>query len=167
MGTSRRVNSRSDYYRTHTYIDGNTVRKTTVAVPQHEADVQERLKQRRTSREISRNRKKALQMSKSYVLFLALVSVAALFMCVRFIQLRSTVTSQLKELASMESELNQLTAENDALYNQTVNDVDLEHIKDVAMNQLGMNYATEDQIIWYSNNATNSYVRQYQDVTVE
>ena len=103
-------------------------------------------------------------MGKGYVLFLALVSIATLFMCVRFIQLRSTVTTQIKTLASMESELNQLTAENDALYNQTVNDVDLEHIKDVAMNQLGMNYATEDQIIWYSNNMTNSYVRQYQDV---
>ena len=103
-------------------------------------------------------------MGKGYVLFLALVSIATLFMCVRFIQLRSTVTTQIKTLASMESELNQLTAENDALYTQTVNDVDLEHIKDVAMNQLGMNYATEDQIIWYSNNMTNSYVRQYQDV---
>ncbi|MCI5699459.1 MAG: hypothetical protein MR308_03560 [Lachnospiraceae bacterium] len=161
MASTRRVNSRSDYSRTKVYVDGNTVRKT-AAVPN--TQVQERLKQRQVSREISRNRKKALQMGKGYVLFLALVSIATLFMCVRFIQLRSTVTTQIKTLASMESELNQLTAENDALYNQTVNDVDLEHIKDVAMNQLGMNYATEDQIIWYSNNMTNSYVRQYQDV---
>lgn len=129
-----------------------------------DTQAQERLKQRRANREIAKNRQKALQMGRGYVFFLALVSTATLFMCVRYIQLRSNVTSQIKTLANLESELNQLTAENDALYNQTVNDVDLEHIKDVAINELGMNYATEDQIVWYSNNTTNSYVRQYQDV---
>lgn len=165
MAATRRVNSRSDYYRTQSYVEGNTVRKAAVAMP--EPQVEERLKQRRRNREIARNRQKALQMGKGYVLFLALVSVATLFMCVHYIQLRSNVTTQIKTLANLESELNQLTAENDALYNQTVNDVDLEHIKDVAINQLGMNYATEDQIIWYSSNTTNSYVRQYQDVPVE
>ena len=40
----------------------------------------------------------------------------------------------------------------------------LEFVRDMAINQLGMKYATEDQIIWYSNNTTNSYVRQYQEV---
>lgn len=159
--TNRRVNSRTDYYRTQMYVDGNTVRKT-VAVPKRVAQPQ--VRQREVSRQAAKNRAKALQMSKSYVLFLALVSVATLFMCVRFIQLRSTVTAQLKSVASLETQLNRLTAENDALYNQTVNHVDLEHVKDVAINQLGMNYATEEQIVWYSPNETNSYVRQYQDV---
>lgn len=100
-------------------------------------------------------------------MFLSLVSVATLFVCVHFIQLRSTVTSQLKEVASLESELNQMIAENDALYDSTVSDIDLDHVRDVAINELGMSYATEDQIIWYSSNATNSYVRQYQDVPTE
>lgn len=161
MASTRRVNSRSDYYKADVYVDGNTVRKTAQTA---EPLAKERLKQRRVSREISKNRQKALQMGKTYVLFLTLVSVVTLFMCVRYIQLRSTVTTQLETLARMETELNQLTAENDALYNQTVNNVDLEHIKDVAMNRLGMNYPTENQIVWYSSNTTNSYVRQYQDV---
>lgn len=98
------------------------------------------------------------------MIFLALVSVATMFVCVRYIQLRSTITSQLKSMAVLQTELNQLTAENDALYNQTINDVDLEYVRDMAINQLGMKYAAEDQIIWYSNNTTNSYVRQYQEV---
>lgn len=159
---TRRVNSRSDYYKNQIYVDGNTVRKT-AAVPKQKTRTVP-AKQRQVSRQSEVNRAKALQMSKGYVFFLALMSVATLFGCVRYIQLRSTVTAQLKNVASLESQLNVLTAENDALYNQTVNNVDLEHIKDVAVNQLGMNYATEDQIIWYSNNDTNSYVRQYQDV---
>ena len=158
---SSRVNTGSDYYRTEIYVDGNTVRKAqTVVAPKERT----RPRERQVSRVATKNRAKALQMSRGYVLFLALVSAAALFGCVRFVQLRSTVTSQLKTVAALETELNQLTAENDALYNQTVNNVDLEHIKDVAMNQLGMNYATADQIKWYSSNGANSYVRQYQDV---
>ncbi len=160
---ARRVNSRSDYYNARNiYVDGNTVRKS--AEP---ARPEERPKERRVSRQATRNRHKALQMSKGYVLFLSLVSVATLFVCVHFIQLRSTVTSQLKEVASLETQLNQLIAENDALYDKTVSDINLDHIKNVAIDKLGMSYAAENQIIWYSSNATNSYVRQYQDVPTE
>lgn len=161
MAANRRVNSRSDYYKTQIYVDGNTVRKAAVVARPQARPVP---KQRTLSRQASRNREKALQMSAGYVFFLALVSVATLFMCVRFIQLRSTVTAQIKSVASMETQLTQLTAENDALYNQVVNNVDLEHVKNVAINQYGMNYAAEDQIVWYSGNTTHNYVRQYQDV---
>ncbi len=159
---SRRVNSRSDYYTGTIYVDGNTVRKS--AVPARREREYEEPQRKKSNRQVSKNRARARQMSRGYVIFLAMVSVATMFVCVRFIQLRSTVTTQLKDIAALETQLNQLTAENDALYNQIIKDVDLEHVKDVAINQLGMNYATEDQIIWYSNNATNSYVRQYQDV---
>ena len=160
---ARRVNSRSDYYTTRNiYVDGNTVRKPAETVrPRRERE------ERRVSRQATKNRTKALQMGKGYVMFLSLVSVATLFVCVHFIQLRSTVTSQLKEVASLEAELNQMSAENDALYDSTVSDIDLDHVRDVAINELGMSYATEDQIIWYSSNATNSNVRQYQDVPTE
>lgn len=161
---ARRVNSRSDYYYNakNIYVDGNTVRK-----PVETERPKERQTERRVSRQASQNRHKALQMSRGYVLFLSLVSVATLLVCVHFIQLRSTVTSQLKEVASLETQLNQLVAENDALYDKTVSDIDLDHVKTVAIEKLGMSYAAEDQIIWYSSNTTNSYVRQYQDVPTE
>ena len=87
-----------------------------------------------------------------------------MFVCVHYIQLRSVLTAQLKDIAALETQLNELTVENDALYNQVIDSVDLEEIKDRAINDLGMSYAQEDQIIWYSNSSTNSYVRQYQDV---
>ena len=93
----RRVDSRSDYYNTRNiYVDGNTVRKT-AAEP---ARPYGRPEKRRVSKQAAKNRTKALQMGKGYVLFLTLVSVATLFLCVHFIQLRSTVTAQIKEVAS-------------------------------------------------------------------
>jgi hypothetical protein len=41
--------------------------------------------------------------------------------------------------------------------------VDLNEIKDIAMNQLGMTYASEDQIIYYSVENSN-YMDQYSDI---
>ena len=41
--------------------------------------------------------------------------------------------------------------------------MDLEHIKDVAMNELGMVYAKKGQIVYYES-ASEDYVKQYQDV---
>ena len=105
----------------------------------------------------------SLNMSRGYVMFLAVVSAAALFMCVRYLQMKSAITTQTKEIATAESELSQLKADNDALYNSVISSVDLEKIKDKAMNELGMTYPQEDQIYQFDT-AGNSYVRQYKDV---
>ena len=110
-------------------------------------------------RTTSRNRARTRAMSRGYVMFLAVVSAAALFMCVRYLQMKSAITTQTKEIATAESELSQLKADNDALYNSVISSVDLEKIKDKAMNELGMTYQ-----IYQFDTAGNSYVRQYKDV---
>lgn len=154
--SSRRVNSRAEK-RERYVVDGNTVRKI-------EATPQERPRQRtrtRTRRAVKRNR--AAQMSRGYVLFLAAVSVAALVMCVHFLQLKAEITAQTREIAALESSLSELKADNDALYNSVTSSVDLEKIREEAMNRLGMDYPGEDQIYQFDTSG-NSYVRQYRDV---
>ncbi|MDD3340170.1 MAG: hypothetical protein PHS82_15090 [Lachnospiraceae bacterium] len=156
---ARRVNSRTDRSMRAMYVDGSAVRKTVVAPKRQEVVRPER----KVSKAASRNRAKALQMNRVYVLFLALVSVATVLMCVRFLQMKSTVTAQTKAVGTLETQLTQLRSENDALYNNISTNVDLENIKNVAMTTLGMKYATEDQIVWY-NTSGSSYLRQYQSV---
>ena len=102
-------------------------------------------------------------MSRGYVMFLALISVITLFLCVSYLQRRAELTSQLQAMARQESELSTLKADNDALYNTVMASVDLESVKNTAINKLGMQYPTEEQIMTYDT-AGNSYVRQYQDV---
>ena len=152
---SRRVNSRTDHYERYIF-DGNAARKLQ-AIPQ---EIPER---RTVSRSTSRNRAKAKRMSRGYVLFLAVISVAALFMCVRYLKLKSDLTTLTKEIAVTESQLSELKADNDALYNSVLASVDLENIKNVAMDRLGMKYPDEDQIYKFDT-AGNSYVRQYRNV---
>ena len=53
--------------------------------------------------------------------------------------------------------------QNDAKYKQITTSVDLNHIRDVAINQLGMKYASSDQIVYYTVDNSN-YMDQYNDI---
>jgi cell division protein FtsL len=98
-----------------------------------------------------------------YVIFLALMCIATVLMCVKFLQLKETVTSLNKSNAKLATEHTELKRENDARYENVTNNVDWDHIRDVAINKLNMKYADKDQIIWY-NSASDGYVHQYTDV---
>ena len=115
------------------------------------------------SRETQRNREKAKSMGRGFVLFLAVVSVAVLFCCVNYLQLKSDLTGKMKTVAVLETELSQVKEDNNAYESQVTSDVDLNTIKKLAIGRLGMNYPTDDQKKTYSM-PSNSYVRQYQDV---
>lgn len=116
------------------------------------------------SRETQRNRSRAMSMGRGFVIFLAVVSVAVLFCCVNYLQLKSDLTGRMKTVASLESELSQLKEENNAYESQVTADVDLDSIKKKATEELGMSYPTDDQKETYSV-SSNSYVRQYQDIS--
>ena len=159
--TARRVNSRSENRRIQSYEDGNAVRQI-YAVPEQEPERRQAPKPQ-ISTQVRRNRVRARSMSVGYVMFLAAVCVGTLFLCVNYLQMKATLTTQNETIASMESQLNKLQADNDAYYNQVMASVTLEDVKDAALNRLGMHYATASQIQYYDT-TENSYVRQYQDV---
>ena len=69
----------------------------------------------------------------------------------------------MKNVANLESQIANLRADNDAKYKELTTSVDLEYVKDVAMNQLGMTYATEEQVIYYSIDNEN-YMDQYSNI---
>ncbi len=151
------------------YVNGSTVRKMEpmpVRQPQQRPNPktledQKRKKHRRNA--ARRNRARALYMSKGYVAFLTICVGIVAFAAVALIQIQSQVTQRMENIANLESQLTDLKADNDARYKEIVTSVDLEHIKDVAMNQLGMRYATEEQIIYYSVE-NNNFMDQYSDI---
>ena len=118
---------------------------------------------RQLSREAQRNREKAKSMGRGFVVFLAVVSVAVLFCCVNYLQLKSELTGKIKTVASLETELSQIKEDNNAYESQVTSDVDLNTIKKLAIGRLGMNYPKDDQKKTYTM-PSNSYVRQYQEV---
>lgn len=118
---------------------------------------------RQLSRQTQQNREKAMNMNRGFVIFLAVISVAVLFFCVHYIQLKSEVTAQIKAVAALESELAELKEDNDAYESQVTSNVDLNEIKKIAIGRLGMKYPTDEQKITYET-SKSSYVRQYQDI---
>lgn len=81
------------------------------------------------SRQAQRNREKAMAMNKGFVLFLTAVSIAVLFTCINYLQVKSEITASMKNVANLESELAQLKEDNDAYYSQVTSAVDISEIK--------------------------------------
>lgn len=118
---------------------------------------------RQLSKAAQKNREKANAMNLGFVIFLAIVSVAILFMSVHYLQLKSEITSSKKNIANLEAQLTELREDNDAYYSQVSSNIDLNRIKKIAIGRLEMKYPAENQKRTYTT-AGNSYVRQYQDV---
>lgn len=149
------------------YVNGSTVRQLEAQPVRREridrTKIQEEQKKKRRRNAAKRNRERALHMSRGYVAFLTLCVGVVAFAAVALVQIQSQVTQRMEHIAALESQITDLKADNDARYKEIVTSVDLDYIKDVAMNQLGMQYATEDQIIYYSVE-NNNFMDQYSDI---
>lgn len=150
------------------YINGNIVRELEEAQPvrrerpsRREIEEAKRRKSRRNA--ARRNRERALTMSKGYVAFLSVCVIASACAAFSLIQMQSQVSSRMRNVAALESQTQDMKADNDARYKEITTSVDLNYIKDVAINELGMTYATEDQIVYY-NIENNNYMDQYGDI---
>lgn len=149
------------------YVNGSTVRQME-AVPVRQPKPDRRKieeNQRRKSRRnaVRRNRERALHMSRGYVAFLSVCVVVVACAAVALIQIQSQVTQRMEHIAALESQITDLKADNDARYKEIITSVDLNHIKDVAINELGMQYATEEQVIYYTVE-NNNFMDQYSDI---
>ena len=71
-----------------------------------------------------------------------------------------------KKIASLESELAEMKKVNADELNRIESSVNLEEIRDIAMNELGMVYATQENVVLYKN-TTQNYVSQYNEVPQE
>ncbi len=149
------------------YVNGNAVRKIEAEPlpnqPVRRQDADEEAKRKRRQYAARRNRERALRMSRGYVLFLSFCVLVSAFAAGSYVMLQAQITRQLRSISSLESLVTDLKADNDANYKRIVTSVDLDYIKDVAMNQLGMDYASEDQVIYYTVE-NNDYMNQYSDI---
>jgi len=144
------------------YVQGNTVRQAEV-LPEYPPQEREPARQKKVSRQRMRNRRKAMHMNSGYVVFLSVAAIVGLMVCIQFLQLRAEVTQRSTHITSMQKELSTLHEQNTTRYNAIMDTINLEEIKERAINELGMVYAEEGQIIEYDN-PSNDYVKQYQTI---
>lgn len=84
-------------------------------------------------------------------------------MCIYYLNVRAEMTKQLKQISALEAELTDLESDNNETYNRISNATDLDEIKRIAMEELGMVYASEEQVVLYEEE-DGDYVRQYKDI---
>ncbi len=111
-------------------------------------------------------REKALPMNRASVLILAIASIVTVVLCVQYVQLQTEITTTLKSINAKEVELANLKEHNNETDKRINSFIDLNHIYQVATEELGMRYATKEQIAYYQSSGSE-YVRQYKDIPEE
>ena len=154
--TSRRQKAYTG--RNSVYIHGNAVRKLDERIY-----VPEERRRKPISNTARKNREKARHMNLGYVLFLSCAVIAAGFILTIYIGLQSDITNSIKNISRLESQLNALKLDNDEEYSRITSSVDLEEVKRIAIQELGMKYAEEGQIVIVEGGGSD-YMRQMADI---
>ena len=154
----RTVNRRTTTYRPE--VQGSVARQM-YAVPERRENPQgpvavpsRRRKQEKTT------------LSIPYCVFLTVACVLTLSLGAYYLEQQALATSSQKKIASLESELAELKKVNADDLNRIETSVNLEEIRDIAINELGMVYATQENVVLYKN-TTQNYVSQYENVPQE
>ena len=92
------------------------------------------------------------------ILTLAAIALGGTLM-IHYISLNSEKTVLTQSIEQLESQISDLKGENDEYYGRIMSNVDLDHVREVAIMDLGMVYASEGQIITYDSKI-DDYVEQ-------
>lgn len=144
------------------YVSGNAITENSIVLPEIQKNAHSG-KNERVSKQVRKNRNKALHMSAGYVVFLAVATIVALMVCVRYLQLQSEITNRSRNIVALQRELTALKEDNMTRYNSVLGSVNLEEVREKAMNEFGMVYANPDQIIKYNSPTSNS-VTMYESI---
>ena len=136
------------------YLEGSAARELDESIEIKKAPHKKRL-----SHTARKNRDKASHMNLGYILFLSMALTFAVMTLCSYINLQADITNRVDEISVMQSQYNNLKLSNDEEYNRISSSIDLEHIKAVAIGELGMTYAKEGQIVNVED-AETDYVRQ-------
>ena len=99
----------------------------------------------------------------AYVLFLTVALAVTSVMLIGYIRMESSITQSVKQVATLQSQLNNLKMENDEMKNRIDSSINLEEIRRIAITELGMTYAGQGQIVEIPDDGSD-YVRQYADI---
>ena len=157
---------RQPEFKTNYYVDGNTVRRLEGEQEERrrkQLEKERKERQKKNRRVARRNQEKALRMSMGYVSFCTMAVLISCVVCVTYIQLQSDITSRMKHISTLESQITDLKADNDAAIKRIDLSTDLEDVKYKAIHELGMKYAGPGQIVYYTVEDSD-YMNQYSDI---
>ena len=145
------------------YVYGNTVTKPDYTPRRGETPKEDPRRDRKRERRARQQRRKALRVGKRYVVFLSAAALMALFICVNYVSLQAEITSRSNNITAMQEELADMREENTTKYNAVIDSVNLDQIKQKAVDEMGMVPALGSQIVEYDS-PDDAYVTQYEEI---
>jgi len=143
------------------YIMDNVVRK-----PQFEADPELEYNHGRQS-QLSRERRNkeefSKQMSPKYIGFLVRCTLIAFIAGAAYLWQIGQVNTIKQEISTLETDVADMKSTNDEMESNMNSSIDVESIRRQAIDELGMVYANQGQIITYDYEESE-YVRQYEAI---
>lgn len=134
-----------------TYVSGNAVRKT---APAKQPEKKLKLVPGRSgNRNLLYGMVLTIFYSACVCLFIGSILV--------YISLQSGLSNSVEEISSLQMQYENAKKANDEELTAINNSIDNEEIRRIAIEELGMHYATDGQIVSYSDNYSNDYVRVY------
>lgn len=142
--------------RNQAYIGGTVITRENV--------IEEMNKPYRTvDARVAKNREKTKKWNFSYVLFLTAAAGLVGISLIGYIRVQSELVAATKNVAALESRLNDMKLTNDEELQRIEAAVNLEEIKRIAVEELGMTYATDGQVVTISDEGSD-YVRQMEEL---
>jgi len=118
---------------------------------------------RRLDPQIKRNRRRAQSLNTGYSAYLLAVSIMVVAICIFYLQLQSDNMRRVNHIANLRNQLTEITEINNTAYQSVIRTIDLEYIRVIATQELGMVVATSDLVIEYQN-PSNSYVTMHNEI---
>ena len=152
------------HYENTYYVQGNTVKKHHTV---HQLNMPDPNKEQRPVREHKKKTSPKVVPAPAWdiksLLFFITAIVIAFGICVSYLHTTQSITAMSKKINTLESEILDLKIQNDEAYNKIDTLVDLAYIYEIAVSELGMVHAKENQVIPYISKKSSS-VRQYKEI---
>lgn len=145
------------------YSSGNLAHKVEYAYP--DSYEEEERRRRRLEKKRAEKRERAVMMRQMKVeafrFMVSIVFIGAFFFTYLFLQ--NSINTRKNNISELKQQITTLKDSNAAAQSRIATASNIENIKDTAVNNLGMVYATSDQIIYYDVE-NEDYMTQYEDV---
>lgn len=156
---SSRQRQQSAAYHSHSYIEGNTVRKAE-ALPRR----RERIEPQREPRRVPQRKPvRMIGISGKAFAFLTVVTCTVLFFAFNYLATQNEVHQVKERVVSLQSEIADQKEDYETDYQAIVDSVDLADIYEKATKKLKMVQAESNQIYTYKNKKSDM-VKQYADI---
>lgn len=150
-------------YRTVYVQDGNALRQIETEYDYEEYRRRLKLEEERRLREKRRAKNLRIRKKKLKSIYATMAIVFCVFFFVGYIYLQTKVNERTDNIASLETQISTLRADNKALESRINTSANLANVRKAALDELGMVYAGSDKIVYYSIEASDS-MNQYSKV---